>query len=518
MKKWWVKLLVFLAAVVVLISVVIGMSSAHSKNTVERYKDQLRAAGEKLDFKDFAFPDSDPNQNGRDLLEQAFNSMGPLSTGLVSSNPPAAMRMVAPGKAMVGWQESEIVSDFDKPATNSWVELQQQLQFENAAMEFLRQASQRSRFDFVLDYDQGPLLLLPHLSKMKRAALLLSAATLADLHGGDTDSAATNVHTLLRIADAWQGESLLISQMVRMAMIQIAVNAQWEFLQATNLTEEQLALLQRDWNNLQIVAPTERAFEMERAFAVREIEQMRTSHSRSTTFAGLLSPGSSGGSGSGDWLDWLKDTGQSIKQKTADNLWRVSWSYDDEMEMLQGDQVLVEAMREIHTNGFFKNAIADGDRKITALGLDHPRTNWLRNQFDDEIESIMGSGSVLSLRKSMDRTLSAEVARVTAGAALALKRYQLRHGVFPPDLNALVPEFLSEVPRDPIDGHPLRYQFLPDGAFLLYSIGSDGVDNGGDASTPAASKSFQWQRGHDWVWPHSATPQEIEFFRANPPK
>jgi len=74
------------------------------------------------------------------------------------------------------------------------------------------------------------------------------------------------------------------------------------------------------------------------------------------------------------------------------------------------------------------------------------------------------------------------------------------------------------VPRDPVDGHPLRYQMLSDGTFLLYSIGSDNVDNGGDPTATPGSKSFGWQHSRDWVWARPATSKEIEFFRANPPK
>jgi len=47
-----------------------------------------------------------------------------------------------------------------------------------------------------------------------------------------------------------------------------------------------------------------------------------------------------------------------------------------------------------------------------------------------------------------------------------------------------VPDFASQVPRDPINGEPLRYSNESDGFFLLYSIGDDAVDNGGDTTMP----------------------------------
>jgi hypothetical protein len=46
---------------------------------------------------------------------------------------------------------------------------------------------------------------------------------------------------------------------------------------------------------------------------------------------------------------------------------------------------------------------------------------------------------------------------------------------------------VSGVPADPWDGRPLRYRRLPDGA-VVYSVGADGVDNGGhfDRKEPLA--------------------------------
>ena len=68
MKKWWVKLLVVLAVIVLVIAAVIATTSIHSKNAVERYKDQLRAAGENLDLKELLPPHVDSDKNGVELF------------------------------------------------------------------------------------------------------------------------------------------------------------------------------------------------------------------------------------------------------------------------------------------------------------------------------------------------------------------------------------------------------------------------------------------------------------------
>ena len=94
--------------------------------------------------------------------------------------------------------------------------------------------------------------------------------------------------------------------------------------------------------------------------------------------------------------------------------------------------------------------------------------------------------------------------------AIALKRHHLRHGKYPAELSTLVPEVLPAVPLDFMDGKPLRYRPLPDGQFLLYSVGVDGEDNSGDASVPEDSGRPHWTGGRDWVWPLPASPAEIE--------
>ena len=59
---------------------------------------------------------------------------------------------------------------------------------------------------------------------------------------------------------------------------------------------------------------------------------------------------------------------------------------------------------------------------------------------------------------------------------MALRRYELANGQLPPTLEALVPEYIDAIPADPFDGQPIRYDAR---RAILYSVGDDGVDNGG---------------------------------------
>jgi hypothetical protein len=132
----------------------------------------------------------------------------------------------------------------------------------------------------------------------------------------------------------------------------------------------------------------------------------------------------------------------------------------------------------------------------------------------------MLSGSVFSLSRVLDKIMKAEAAKQVTITAIALKRYQLKHGNYPPDLRSLVPEFIPSIPRDPVDGQPLRYRRNADETFLLYSAGENGKDDGGDPALAedSQSKSLQWQNpgALDWVWPQPATLEEIQKFYALP--
>jgi hypothetical protein len=81
-------------------------------------------------------------------------------------------------------------------------------------------------------------------------------------------------------------------------------------------------------------------------------------------------------------------------------------------------------------------------------------------------------------------------------AAIALRRFQLRHGQLPPSLEALVPEFLPAVPYDCMVGQPLRYRLKADGGYVLYSVGEDGKDDGGD---PSGGIYLRQTRFGEWI-------------------
>ncbi len=85
--------------------------------------------------------------------------------------------------------------------------------------------------------------------------------------------------------------------------------------------------------------------------------------------------------------------------------------------------------------------------------------------------------------------------------ACGLERYRLGRGKYPETLAELAPLYCGNAPHDVMTGEPYRYRVLPDGGYLLYSVGSNGVDDGGKIvviSKPWGN-SVDADQG-DWVW------------------
>ena len=80
--------------------------------------------------------------------------------------------------------------------------------------------------------------------------------------------------------------------------------------------------------------------------------------------------------------------------------------------------------------------------------------------------------------RSIELFYRSQAAFEAALAMLALSTYRQDRNVYPDELSALVPDYLPRLPIDYADGKPLRYQNEGD-RYLLYSLGTNGVDDGG---------------------------------------
>lgn len=69
----------------------------------------------------------------------------------------------------------------------------------------------------------------------------------------------------------------------------------------------------------------------------------------------------------------------------------------------------------------------------------------------------------------------------------ALERFRLRTGTLPTALDELVPTYVAAIPTDPFDQAPLKFT-TRDRMLIVYSVGSDGVDDGGQVAPVGGEK------------------------------
>jgi hypothetical protein len=482
----------------------------------EAYIARLKARGEPMDLAQVIPPPAPPEQNGADTFRKAV-ALFEADQGFLGTNYGIdCMRMVAPGKAMICSRQPE-VHYYNYYTTNAWDVVATAVAQNQESFTLLRQLIAKPDFDFQINYDQGVADLTftnLHLTESKRAAQRLETAALYDLHQGDTRSAVTNLQAMLAIVKAMRNERLLISELVRMAIASIAMTVNWEVLQSSNLTDEQLAELQNDWAGLDFIQAEENTLEMERVTQTSTVNRWRKSSS------GLRDNLES-------WTDWgignPPPTIGKFQIAMAAFRWRYWLSYPDELKLLRGYQTALETTRRAETNYSLLSLLHEQENKIDKMGTEtyRIRSSFLTDFNKPDLHDLMSS-AIFALNPIFRRVMMAETTRQMAIAAIALKRYQLEHRNYPADLNSLVPEFVPKVPLDPIDGQPMRYRLSADGTVLLYSVGENGLDDGGNPGLKkgALLPSYDWlnREALDWVWPQPATEAEIRNYYAHRPK
>jgi hypothetical protein len=477
---------------------------AKRKSAVDRYRAELVAKGEKLTISEMLPQGVRAEQNSLATFKAANRLLAKYR--FFDTNAPSPMRLVRPGKAMVAWAQPDVRNE----KTNTWDECQAAAAEEEELTQLLESIIERPVLDFQLGYGEGFTLLLPHLAPLRRCAQHLSITAICDLHRGDAASATVKIRTILAIVKGIENERLIISQQVRIAIANIAVAATWELIQSPKVTDEQLAALEREWTAAEFLGGAENALLMQRAMCEAAAARMRQSSTEFRQQATMYSRGSTPGPSG-----WFDQAANMAVLKTKESVWRFAWSDPDELKMLHGQQIILDSIRLARTGQPFETALRHQETGLAALGVpvQNSDTYSERGMFgiDDKVSAMM-SQSLVSIQRFPSRIFRIEAARQIVIGAIALKRYQLRHGRFPAQLSDMVPEFLAAVPDDPMDGKPLRYRLNSDATFVLYSIGEDEKDDGGDPSPATPSKSTTWLQGRDWVWPQPASEDELKLF------
>jgi hypothetical protein len=249
-----------------------------------------------------------------------------------------------------------------------------------------------------------------------------------------------------------------------------------------------------------------RALEMERAMGLLEYERAIASNEEAVR---LLDAGGLWGAGPipstvHSWLEDLLTAYPSLvegsKRFFYAPLWRFAWARQDQLRYARLQQEMIDVTRRLRVDPILSLRSYDPEEDTIRVTESSAEPESLYDRLRYPLSSmVLGANAKATLRAVTQQTSQRLML-----ASLALHRFQLKQGHWPEALEELSPEFLAAVPLD-LDGAPLRYRREADGTFLLYSLGIDGRDEGGDPHPRRSeSQSLHLWNTRDAVWPKPA--------------
>jgi hypothetical protein len=361
----------------------------------------------------------------------------------------------------------------------------------DSAIEELRQAGQLPDSRFPLNYDsENPaIILLPHLAALKRSAMTLQLRAIAELQNGQSEAAFNDVKLMLRLASAVRTEPILISHLVRIAILNMALQPVWEGLAEHKWSDEQLTGLDSELAKLDFLTDYQSVMRGVSAFTTREVDYLQSSR-KISTYLDFDGGNHSHGNELLDWMAYALPGG---------------WFHQNQIGLskfyLQKALPLVDSGHRTVSPKVAEQV----DSELEAEIRQRTPYNLIEGIILSPMKTWFNEGYTFVKRFAYGQS-SVDMARV----AIALERYRLAHGEFPESLDALAPKFIAELPHDVIGGGPLHYRRTADGQFVLYSIGWNERDDGGvvvfkkGSSPREESKTDVDIDQGDWVWKYPA--------------
>jgi len=333
-------------------------------------------------------------------------------------------------------------------------------------------ASVRPHSAFRLDYSENFRMLLPHLASLKGISQTLRLRAVARLAADQKQGAFEDVKLGLRFADILKSEPLLISQLVRIASLQLAMQPLWEGAVRHEWSETQLVEFQQILAKMDFLASYGVAIRTERAFGNATIDELRTGK---ISFSSL-----------GDVGDGMPGGANGVSRFIPAGWYRLNQLTLNRLFQGRGLPVIDAEKHRVHTD--------------------------LANRID-EAPDLKGAGMFNifarlmfpAVGKSASKFAHAQASVDLALTACALERYRLKHGKYPSNLDPLVPEFIERIPVDVITGELPKYRLEADGRFVLYSVGWNQLDEDGQPGATKSGNAVDAMNG-DWCWQLPAAP------------
>jgi hypothetical protein len=326
-----------------------------------------------------------------------------------------------------------------------------------------------SRFPIQYDYQPSWEILLPHLARMKGLTALTQVRATAELDIGRPAEAFADLKLGFRISDSMREEPLLIDYLVRIATLAIDLQTLREGLVRHAWTEPQLVELETYLGSVDLLAEYQRAMRGERALSVSGLDYIRRRGFRDNPM-NYISNAEGGSSSSGNFSPMPG-----------------GWIYQNMRTISELGQEFIFPVVDVGAHRISPEISERGTRAVETLGRG-PYTIFARRLLP-------------AVQKSIQKSARMQTYVDAARTSCALERYRLAEGKLPDTLDALVPRFIDRIPNDVIDGKPIRWRREADGGYVLYSIGWNRKDDGGELAWMKQKKGSEVDVANgDWVW------------------
>ena len=478
------RILTGVAILATLIAILYAEEDWRGKRAWENYKREWEAKGEKFDWQAFVPPSVPNDQNffTTPIFTNLLNSKVIMSSYGYDNGPDFHPNASRSGYAIYRMYPTDLEAwqNYYRHQTNTDMAkrfpISPQMQTPAADVLFalskfdssvdeLRQASQRPYADVPLNYADGfdsVSTLLPVLSELKRCSQVLQLRAAAELAEGQSGKALDDVKLLLYLNNSLRSSPFFISHLVRLAIVAITVQPIWEGLAEHKWSDEQLATLETELGKLDFLADYEFALRGERAFAIATIDNERRTRE-------IIS---------------RQENGNLITNGLT--LMPSAYFYQSELAHAQMSQLWILPLVDTNSRIVSPAALQRAENSVQAE----------RKHYSPyKIQALM-LFPVIS--RAVEKFAAIQSSVDLARLVCALERYRLAHGEYPETLDALAPQFIAKVPHDIINGQPLHYRREANGHFILYSVGWNEMDDGGQVVF-AKGGSVDREKG-DWVW------------------
>lgn len=324
-------------------------------------------------------------------------------------------------------------------AANDFVQLSREMARVRAAVEEADKLHDMPHGRHILHYKRNPIAtLLTDQSKVRDVVSLLIYEAVRQNQKGESKRALAACQAALNAARSLGDEPMLISQLIRTVGVTSACRGIERTLAQGEPPLEDLAALQKLLEDEDSFADLSVGTRGERAALQQVFELIQR---------GELS------------LDNVAGTRSSWRQKRYESLWHMDPREDDAL---------------------FLSFMA---RRLEIEKSPPHEQIELEKHFEQDVRALPKSAMIThtllpALTKVSEASRRKHAFIRCAVAALAAERYRQAKKVWPETLAQLCPTYLAAVPLDPFDGKPLRYRRLEEG-LIIYSVGIDGIDNGG---------------------------------------